>query len=278
MPLFGGMFGGSQKHPNLDQLAQCVQNNLGLQIGPPDQDVLAVIDAMATRDLLDIQNALAIEAVRDLFMRQSLRATVDSAARTLVLSVAPREVIENELKTAQTAVKTLHVASHHGTSKIIRSFGVGAPESIKMTAPTATGQLAPSDTESTPVPSGFEHLEAVERICPVVVDLFVKHGQLTSADKDVLKKIRPSDYTLEARMVALERWKVEVTRRSRGIRVREGGPTSLLGGSSDDASLANSDDSVRRRFDTFLHWLSKLVKAYEGRGIKFHGKPVWLQR
>jgi hypothetical protein len=272
------MFGGSQKHPNLDQLAHCVQNNLGLQIDPPGEDALAVIDAMTTRDLLDIQNALAIEAVKDLFMRQSLRATVDSAARTLLLSVAPREEIEAELKTAQAAVKVLHIASHHGTSKIIRSFGIAPPEPIKMTAPTATGHLTPSDTESIPVPSGFEHLEAVERLCPVIVDLFVKHGQLTSADKDVLKKIRPIDYTLEARTVALERWKVEVTRRSRGIRVREGGPTSLLAGSSDDASSANTDDSVRRRFDTFLHWLSKLIKAYEGRGIKFHGKPVWLQR
>ena len=277
MPLFGGMFGGSQKHPNLDQLAQSIQNNLGLQIDPPGGDVLAVIDAMTTHDLLDVQNTLAIEAVQDLFMRQSLRATVDTAARTLLLSVAPREEIENELKTAHTAVKVLHIASHHGTSKIIRSFGpAAAPEPVKMTAPTAAGHMTPSDTESMPVPSGFEHLEAVERLCPMIVDLFVKHGQLTSADKDVLKNIRPIDYTLEARMVALERWKAEVSRRSRGIRVREGGPTSLMGGSSDDVSAANSDDSVRRRFDTFLHWLSKLIKAYEGRGVKFHGKPVWL--
>jgi hypothetical protein len=272
------MFGGSQKHPNFEQVAKSVQNNLGLQLSPPGEDVLAVIDTMTTRELLDIQNTLAIEAARDLFMRQSLRATVDSAARTLLLSVAPREEIETELKTAQTAVKVLHIPSHQGTSKIIRSFGPAAPEPSKITAPTASGQLTPSDTESIPVPTGFENLEAVERLCPVVVDLFVKHGQLTSADKDVIKKIRPIDYTLEARIVALERWKTEISRRSRGIHVREAGPSTLLGGGGDDASSTNTDGTVRRRLDTFLHWLSKLIKAYEGRGIKFHGKPVWLQR
>jgi hypothetical protein len=267
------MFGGAQKHPNLERLAQSIQNNLGLQIGPPEEDVLSVIDAMPNHDLLNIQNALAVEAVQDLFMRQSLRATVDTVAQTLLLSVAVREEIESELKSAHTAVKVLHIASQHGTSKIIRSFSP-TPEPIKLAAPTPIGQSMPANTESVAVPPAFEHLEAVERLCPVVVDLFVKHGQLTSADKEVLKKIRPTDYTLEARMVALERWKMEVTRRSRGIHVRDGGPTTLL--KSDDAEATKSEDAVTRRFDSFLHWLSKLIKAYEGKGIKFHGKPVWL--
>ncbi len=39
MSLFGGMFGGGQKHPNLEQLSQSIHNNLGLQIGPPGEDV-----------------------------------------------------------------------------------------------------------------------------------------------------------------------------------------------------------------------------------------------
>ena len=46
MSLFGGMFGGGQKHPNLDPLSQSIQNNLGLHIGPPGEDVFAVIDSM----------------------------------------------------------------------------------------------------------------------------------------------------------------------------------------------------------------------------------------
>jgi hypothetical protein len=132
----------------------------------------------------------------------------------------------------------------------------------------------PANNEAAAVPPAFEHLEAAERLCPVVVDLFVKHGQLTTADKEVLKKIRPTDYTLDARMVALERWKTEVARRARGIHVREGGPSTLLG--SVDESAKKSEDAILRRFDAFVHWLGKLLKALESKGVKFHGRPVWL--
>ena len=114
MPLFGGMFGGGQKHPNLDNLSHSIQNNLGLQIGPPGEDVLAAIDAMTIHDLLDIQNAHSVEIVQDLLMRKSLRASVDLPTQTVLLSVAAREEIESELKTEHTAVKVLHVGGHQG--------------------------------------------------------------------------------------------------------------------------------------------------------------------
>jgi hypothetical protein len=267
------MFGGGQKHPNLDQLSQAIQNNLGLQIGPPGEDVLAVIDGLTNHDLLDIQNAHTVEVVQDLLMRKSLRATVDLPTQSVLLSFAAREEIENELRTEHTAVKVLHVGGHQGTSRIIRSFGP-APEPVKVVPPAAPTLATPTETEATAAPPGFEHLEAAERLLPVVVDLFVKYGQLTTADKEVLKKIRPTDYTLDARMVALERWKAEVVRRARGIHVREGGPTTLL--SSVDESAKKSEDAILRRFDAFVHWMSKLIKALEGKGIKFHGKPVWL--
>jgi len=155
----------------------------------------------------------------------------------------------------------------------VRSFGP-APEPVKVVAPAAVAPSTPVDAESIAVPPAFDHLEAAERLCPVVVDLLVKHGLLTTADKEVLKKLRPTDYSLDARMVALERWKAEVARRARRIHVREGGPTTLL--SSVDASAKKSEDAILRRFDAFVHWLGKLLKALEGKGIKFHGKPVWL--
>ncbi len=275
MPLFGGMFGGGQKHPNLDNLSHSIQNNLGLQIGPPGEDVLAAIDAMTIHDLLDIQNAHSVEIVQDLLMRRSLRATVDLPTQTVLLSVAAREEIESELKTEHTAVKVLHVGGHQGTSRIVRSFGP-APEPVKVAPPAAVAPSTSVDAETIAVPPAFEHLEAAERLCAVVVDLFVKHGLLTTADKEVLKKIRPVDYTLDGRMVALERWKVELARRARGIHVREGGPTSLL--SSDAAAAKLSEEAVLRRFNTFVHWLSKLLKALENKGVKFHGKPVWLSQ
>jgi len=273
MALFGGMFSGGQKHPNLDQLSHSVQNNLGLQIAPPGEDVLAALDSLTHHDLLDIQNAHTIEVVQDLLMRKSIRVTVDASAQAIVLSIASREEIENELKSAHSAVKVMSVASHHGTSRIIRSFGVN-PEPAKVAAPASPAAANAPVAEEVSAPPAFEHLEAAERLCSVVVDLFVKHGQLTTADKDVLKKIRATDSSLDARMVALERWKTEVTRRSRGVHVREGGATTLLG--SENAEAKKSEDAVLRRFDNFLHWLSKLIKAFEGRGVKFNGKPVWL--
>jgi hypothetical protein len=267
------MFGGSQKHPNLDQLSQFIHNNLGLHIGPPGEDVLAVIDAMTTHDLLDLQNAHTVEVVQDLLMRKSLRATVDLPTQTVLLSVAARDEIESELKAAHSVVKVLHVGGHHGTSRIIRPIGPTV-EPAKVAAPVAIASATSVDTESIAVPPAFEHLEAAERLCPVVVDLFVKHGQLTTADKEVIKKIRPTDYTLDGRMVALERWKTEVVRRARGIHVREAGATTLLGAA--DPSAMKSEEAILRRFDTFVHWLSKLIKALETKGVKFHGKPVWL--
>jgi hypothetical protein len=278
MALFGGMFGGgSVKHPNLDRLSLAVQNSLGVQLAPPGDDVLAIIDALTNHDLVGFDNAHSVEGMQELFRAKSLRATVDAPSQSLVLSVATREEIDSELKAEHTAVNVLHVGGHrHGNTSIIRSFNpVAEPIQTASAAPAMPAATPESvQTESVAVPPAFEHLEATERLCPVIVDLFVKHGQLVSADKEVLKKIKPVDYTLEARMVALERWKAELTRRARGVHVQQAGTTSLLAGAAE--AVQQSDEAVMRRFDTFLHWLSKLIKALEHKGIKFHGKPVWL--
>lgn len=274
MALFGGMFGGGHKHPNLDRVSLAIQNGLGLLLGPPGDDVLPIIDALSNRDLVGFENARSVEGMQELFRAKSLRATVDPQTQSMVLTVATRDEIESELKTEHSAVKVMHVAEHHRTSQIVRSFGP-APAPVKVTAPVAPAAPAESvQTESVAVPPAFEHLEATERLCPVIVDLFVKHGQLTTADKDVLKKIKPVDYTLEGRMGALERWKTELSRRARGVHVHQTGATSLLIGADNEAQ--KSEEAILRRFDVFVHWLSKLLKALEHKGIKFHGKPVWL--
>jgi len=265
------MFGGGQKHPNLDRLSLAIQNSLGMQLGPPGDDVLPIIAALTSRDLVGFENARSVEGMQELFRAKSLRATVDPSTQSLVLTVATREEIESELKTEHSAVKVLHVGDgHHSGTRIIKSFGAAA-EPVK---PTVPAPATLTQTESVAVPPAFEHLEAAERLCPVIVDLFVKHGQLTTADKDVLKKIRPVDSTLEGRMSALERWKAELSRRARGVHVHQTGATSLLAGAADAGQ--HSEEAVLRRFDNFVHWLSKLLKALEHKGIKFHGKPVWL--
>jgi hypothetical protein len=271
MALFGGMFGGGQKHPNFDQLSLAIHNSLNLQLAPPGDDVLTVTEAMTHHDIIGFQNAQSVEGMQELFRAKSLRATVDALAQTLTLTIATPEEIDRELKAEHGAVKVLHVGEHHphASAHIIKSFG-SATEPIKAAGPTSPA--APQTAAA--VPPAFEHLEAVERLCPVIVDTFVKHGQLTTADKEVLKKIKPVDYTLEARIGALERWKAELSRRSRGIHVQQTGSTSLLASSADSA--AKSEEAILRRFDMLLHWLSKLIKALEHKGFKFQGKPVWL--
>src|SRR5260221_4024512 len=123
------------------------------------------------------------------------------------------------------------------------------------------------------MPPALEHLEAVERLSPVIMDTFVKYGQLTTADKEVLKKIKPLDYTLEARLVALERWKTELTRRSRGIHVQQTGSSSLLSGGSDDAH--KSEDALFRRFDMLLHLLRKIIQAPLHQSVQIPSQPGW---
>jgi hypothetical protein len=270
MALFGGMFGGP-KHPKLDQLSQAIQTSLGLQLVPPDGDVLQVIDALTPHDMIGVINSRSVEGAQEIFRSKSLRAVVDPAARTLTLHVAAPEEIERELQAEHTAVKVMHVEAHHGTSRIIRSFNP-ATEPVKITPGPA--QVRP-DTEAPVVPPAFEHLEATERLCPAIVDHLVKHGQLTTADKDALKKCRPAEYTLEARVAALEHWQAELTRRARRIHVGHSSGGSLLTIGTEDAAQG-SEEAVLRRFDTLLHWLSRLMKALEHKSIKFHGKPVWL--
>jgi len=108
-----------------------------------------------------------------------------------------------------------------------------------------------------------------------VMDLFVRSGRITSADKDVLKKILPVDSTLEARVVALERWQMEMTRRVRGIHVARP-QQNLLAGVAVAADIAKPEEVLGRRFDAIIQWMSKLIKAFEHTGVKFHSKPMWL--
>jgi hypothetical protein len=275
MALFGGMFGGGgQKHSsNLDQLSLAIHNCLNLQLAPPGADVLAVTEALTHLDLVGFQNAHNVEGMQELLRAKSLRATINPSAQTLTLSIATPEEIDQELKVEHGAVKVLHVAEHHNTSARVIRLPSPAAAPLKASA-TPTSPTSRPQSETAAVPPAFEHLEAVERLCPVIIDTFVKYGQLTTADKEVLKKIKPLDYTLEARLVALERWKTELMRRSRGIHVQQSGSSSLLSGGSDDSH--KTEDALFRRFDTLIHWLGKLIKALEHKGFKFQAKPVWL--
>ena len=140
--------------------------------------------------------------------------------------------------------------------------------------PEPAAKLAATEPAA-PLPAAFEHLEALEQLLVTMMDLFVRHGRLTTADKDVLKKILPIDSSLEARIVALERWQTEMTRRVRGIHVARP-QQHLLAGVTAAADQAKPEEVLGRRFDAVTQWMSKLIKAFEHTGIKYHGKPMWL--
>ena len=107
------LFGGSPKHPKLDQLSQIIQNSLGLQLSPPDEGVLGVIETMTPHDFIGVQNSRSVEGAQEIFKTKSLRVVIDNASRTIALSIAAPEEIDRELKAAHSAVSVFHVGEHH---------------------------------------------------------------------------------------------------------------------------------------------------------------------
>ncbi len=271
MSMLGGLFGGGgQKHPNFDRLAHALQNNLGLATALPSADVMAVIDQMVGRELLHFDNARSTQGMQELFRARSIHATIDSSTLTVSLSLAASSDIETDLQTEHAQRKVLHFETRHSTSKIIRP-----QEPVAPLIGTATPKVQLAQTPVS-LPSAFEHLEAYELLVPQIIDMFLRHGRLNSGDKDVLKKIHPSDGSLVSRITALERWQEEVTRRTRGLRVPKPEQRLVLGGAS-VAQAEKPEEVLERRFESLVQWMSKLIKTFEHTGgVKFHNKPMWL--
>ena len=268
MPLLGGLFGKSEEtHPNLEHIAQALHDHLGLQLAAPTAEVLAVIDQMIHRELLNFDNLHSVEGMQELFRAKSLRATIDPATRTVTLELAPAEELEQEIKAEHAQRPVLRVGEHHAKIHV-------TPPVAAAPIKAGLGKPAESAQPAAPLPPGFEHLEGLEQLCTQIVDLFVKFGRLNTGDKDVLKNIKPSSSSLEARIVALERWQTEVTRRVRALTVPKATQHLTLGGV---AQQEKPEEALRHRFDALLAWFGKLIKAFEHTGgVKFHAKPMWL--
>ena len=261
-----GLFGGGGKHPNLDHIAQALHDHLGLQLVAPPGDVLQIIEQMTHRELLNFDNLHSVEGMQELFRAKSIRAVVDPTTHSVALFPGAAQELEQEIRAEHAQRRVLHVGEHTGKIHVTPQAPV-APIKAGLGALSEPAQPLP------PVPAAFEHLEALEHLCPQIVDLFVKFGRLNTGDKDVLKKIQPSSYSLEARITALERWQVEVTRRTRGLTVPKATQHLILGGAQQEQK---PEETLRHRFDALLAWLSKLLKAFEHTGVKFHAKPMWL--
>jgi hypothetical protein len=272
MPMFGGIFGGGKaQHPNLDHISRALHSYLGLELAEPADDVLARIDAMTQRELFQFDNLHSIAGMRELLRAKHIHASVDETTNTVTLENASVESSEQPAEAGHEPARTFHFKPHAGTSHIIRPAAPAQPLAASA-APTLS--LKPAEPLAPP-PAGFEYLEAMEQLRPVLVDLFIKHGKLHTADKDVLKEIRAAaGSTLEARVAALERWQTEFARRARGLIMPKAMPLLIVGGES--AAQENAERTLARRFDTVLNWTAKLIKSFEHTGIKFHNKPMWL--
>ena len=265
---FGGLFGGgAHKHPNLDHIVQALHDQLGLQLAAPPEDVLAVIDQMTHRELLQYDNAHSVEGMQELFRVRSIRAVVDPANLLVSLFIASAEALEEDLKAEHAQQRVLHVADHRATQRIIK------PLQSSDSLAGATAAAKPAEPVA-PLPPGFEHLEAMEQLRAQIADMFVKHGKLHLADKDVLKEIRPTDSSLEKRVAALERWQTEMARRVRGLMAPKATQHLVLG--AEDMAVVKPEENLRHRFDALVTWVGKLIKAFEHTGVKFHNKPMWL--
>ncbi len=268
MSLLGGLFGKSEEtHPNLDHIAQALHDHLGMQLAVPSEEVLAVIDQMIHRELLNFDNLHSVEGMQELFRAKSLRAVLDPGTRTVVLEIAAAQELEQEIKAEHAQRPVLHVGEHHAKIHI-------TPQVAAAPIKAGLGKTAETAQPVAPLPPGFEHLEGLEHLCPQIVDLFIKFGRLNTGDKDVLKNIKPAGTSIDARLTALERWQTEVTRRVRALTVPKMTQHLTLGGV---AHQEKPEETLRHRFDALLQWFSKLIKAFEHTGgVKFHAKPMWL--
>jgi hypothetical protein len=266
-----GLFGGHSEaqHPHFDLIAQSLQSHLGLQLNPPADDVLAILDQMAQRELNNFGILHSVEGMQELFRVRSIRAVVEHETQTVTLSVADQTELQQEIAAEHTQRRVLHFESHHHTASIHR------PKDIPiMGATPATPVAAKTDAPATPVPKGLEHLESMERMLPQITDQFVRYGRLNTGDKDVLKKILPVDSSVNGRLTAVERWQAEVTRRARGFTVPRVQARVMLAGAA--AQEVDVDQTYVHRFEAIAAWMSKLLKAYEHGGVKFQNKPMWL--
>ena len=292
MAALGGLFGGgkSGKHPHFDALAEAIQRNFALKLAPATPEVLTALDALTSRQLIDFDNAHSTEGLQELFRVRSIRMTVDPETHTVNLLVMAAAQVEDELQAEHAQVRTIHVGAHQATTMIIKPAAAALIADAHSNKPAVAAAVAA-------LPLSFEHLSSVEALCNDIADVFVKYGQLTSADKDVLRKIKPINTTVEARIVALERWETELRRRVRAIAVPKAAPRVSLDADHVEEQPKTEEELTRRfetivacssdgegadpkqlarRLDAFIAWVARLIREFETTGVRYRNKPVWL--
>jgi hypothetical protein len=266
MALFGGLFKGKETDPTapaVARIAYAVQTRLGMHLIPPPTEVRALLGRITGRDLLQFDNMQSVAGMQELFHAHGLRALADAPTQTVTLDLAPTVENDEAAPVEQPVRRVVAVGEHRATVRL------SAPQAPAAPIAAAAKPAAPA----VPLPAELAHLEQLEQILIQMVDLFVRHGQLTSGDKDVLRRLLPADNSPAARIAAVERWQGEITRRVRGMTVPRAASSLLLGGT--EAQLGEKPEAVlARRLETLVAWLGKLIKAFEHTGVRFHNKPV----
>ncbi len=256
------------KSSNLPRVADVLKTKLGLTLVKPPKDVLTLIDYMTPRDLNFLDSIATVEGMQELFRARSIRAVVDNNMHLVALFLVDAAELENEIRTEHSRVRVIHIETGQ----------IPVPAPAPLPTPTPAISATPADPEDDAArvqPRGLEHLEAFEHLGAPLVDFLLKHGQLNSGDKEVLRQIKPTNNTIEARIVALERWQAEVGRRLRSIHVPKA-QQMVLGANDPDAKKGSVQETLVHRFEALMVWMGKLIKAVEATGYRYHDKPMWL--
>ena len=269
MAAFGGLFGKKQEDA-FARITRFVHNRFGYNIAPPAPEILATLNALPPADFTAFESIQSLHGLEGWFHAKSIQALVDENLHMIALIAVPPEEL----------AATPKLATHHTAT--ITTFQ--RPEIQPLSQPAEPVMQQPPSASSLSEGGGaellglsaaaLENLDSFERLCPSLVDLFVRQGQLLPPDKEILKKIQPTDSSLEARVAALERWQMELARRCRSMSVPKVAQTLGLG----DSESGGQETDLQRRFAKLLGWLGKLIKAFEATGVRYPAKPVWLPR
>ena len=269
MSMLGGLFGGKEQHPNFERISHALLNHLGYTTAPPSAEVLALLEQLTPREMLNFDNMHSLQGIQALFKARSLRADVDTETSTITISPDSAEAAAAEGAPETPHAPTIHPQIHQA------KFHVEPPNSATSLLKAGPAAVGAPGVPPPPVPTAFQHLEAFEHLTEQLIDLLLRNGRINTGDKEVLKKIHPLESTMQGRVIALERWKAELTHRIRGLNVPKTAERITLG-AAEPAGSAEAEESLARRFETLQLWTSKLIKAIEHEGVKFHNTPLWL--
>lgn len=269
MAAFGGLFGKKQEEA-FARITRFVHDRFGCKIASPSPEILAQLNALKPGEFTSFESIQSLHGLEAWFRAKSIQALVNQDLHMIALIALPSDELP-----ARSEPAARHTATISTFQRQEIKLDQQPAATVAQQPPAASSVSEGGGAELLGLSTaGFENLDSFERLCPALVDLFIRQGQLLPPDKEVLKKIQPIDSSLEARVAALERWQTELARRCRSMSVPKVNQSLGLG----DSEAGGQETDLQRRFAKLLGWLGKLIKAFEATGVRYPAKPVWLPR